>query len=68
MGVVSGAVLNAGGKVTGIVPYAMVAAGGEGKAADPVEVVLEPNTEQVRQSSSILNSRMTNESDITLTV
>ena len=29
MGAVSGAVLNAGGDVTGIVPYAMVAAGGE---------------------------------------
>lgn len=29
MGVVSGGVLQRGGKVTGVVPYAMVAAGGE---------------------------------------
>lgn len=29
MGVVSGAVLAKGGKVTGVVPFAMVAAGGE---------------------------------------
>lgn len=29
MGVVSGAALEKGGKVTGIVPYAMVVAGGE---------------------------------------
>ena len=29
MGVVSGAALEKGGKVTGVVPYAMVAAGGE---------------------------------------
>lgn len=32
MGVVSGAVLEGGGKVTGIIPYAMVRAGGEGNA------------------------------------
>ncbi|TFK46024.1 hypothetical protein OE88DRAFT_1688329 [Heliocybe sulcata] len=31
MGVVSGAVLQAGGQVTGVVPWAMVAAGGEGE-------------------------------------
>jgi hypothetical protein len=31
MGTVSGAVLEAGGRIVGIVPYAMVAAGGEGK-------------------------------------
>ncbi|EAU88318.2 hypothetical protein CC1G_05084 [Coprinopsis cinerea okayama7 len=31
MGIVSGACLDSGGKVTGIVPYAMVAAGGEGE-------------------------------------
>lgn len=31
MGIVSGAVLKAGGQVTGVVPYAMVAAGGEGE-------------------------------------
>ncbi|GBE84564.1 LOG family protein [Sparassis crispa] len=30
MGIVSGAVLEKGGRVTGVVPYAMVAAGGEG--------------------------------------
>ncbi|KAJ7184357.1 hypothetical protein C8R46DRAFT_1158696 [Mycena filopes] len=39
MGVVSGAVLERGGKVTGVVPYAMVAAGGEGeKTSSKVEV------------------------------
>ena len=31
MGTVSGAVLSGKGKVTGVVPYAMVAAGGEGE-------------------------------------
>lgn len=31
MGTVSGAVLEGGGKVTGITPYAMVRAGGEGE-------------------------------------
>ncbi|KAJ7043086.1 hypothetical protein C8F04DRAFT_1073636 [Mycena alexandri] len=42
MGIVSGAVLERGGKVTGIVPYAMVAAGGEGvKASSQVNVVLD---------------------------
>jgi hypothetical protein len=30
MGVVSGAVLESGGEVTGVVPWAMVKAGGEG--------------------------------------
>jgi hypothetical protein len=30
MGVVSGAVAGAGGRVTGVVPYAFVVAGGEG--------------------------------------
>lgn len=29
MGVVSGAVLEAGGRVTGVMPYAMIASGGE---------------------------------------
>ena len=33
MGVVSGAALEKGGKVTGVVPYAMVAAGGEKEQA-----------------------------------
>lgn len=33
MGIVSGAVLKTGGTVTGVVPYAMVAAGGEKSAA-----------------------------------
>ena len=32
MGVVSGAALEAGGKVTGIIPYAMIVAGGEKEA------------------------------------
>jgi predicted Rossmann-fold nucleotide-binding protein len=31
MGLVSGAVLEGGGKVVGIIPYAMVSAGGEGR-------------------------------------
>jgi predicted Rossmann-fold nucleotide-binding protein len=30
MGIVSGAVLEHGGQVTGIIPYAIIAAGGEG--------------------------------------
>ena len=34
MGVVSGAVVEAGGQVTGVIPYAMVAAGGEKEQAD----------------------------------
>ncbi|KAJ7221723.1 hypothetical protein GGX14DRAFT_559204 [Mycena pura] len=34
MGVVSGAVLERGGKVTGVVPFAMLAAGGESEKAD----------------------------------
>ncbi|KAJ6546963.1 hypothetical protein B0H19DRAFT_1163219 [Mycena capillaripes] len=38
MGVVSGAVLERGGKVTGIVPSAMVAAGGEGSKVDAESV------------------------------
>lgn len=33
MGLVSGAVLESGGKVLGVVPYAMVRAGGEGSNA-----------------------------------
>ena len=33
MGVVSGAVVEAGGHVTGVIPYAMVAAGGEKEQA-----------------------------------
>ena len=35
MGIVSGAVLASGGKVVGIVPRAMLAAGGEGKETEP---------------------------------
>ncbi|KAJ7702206.1 hypothetical protein B0H17DRAFT_1043179 [Mycena rosella] len=41
MGVVSGAVLERGGKVTGIVPYAMVAAGGESEKVNSVNVTLD---------------------------
>ncbi|KAJ6606406.1 hypothetical protein DFH09DRAFT_1120107 [Mycena vulgaris] len=40
MGVISGAVLERGGKVTGIVPYAMVAAGGEAEKGDSAVSVL----------------------------
>lgn len=34
MGVVSGAVIEAGGHVTGVIPYAMVFAGGEKEASE----------------------------------
>ena len=34
MGIVSGAALEHGGHVTGVVPFAMIAAGGEGDKAD----------------------------------
>lgn len=34
MGVVSGAVIEAGGHVTGVIPYAMVVAGGEKEASE----------------------------------
>ena len=40
MGVVSGAVLINGGKVIGILPRAMVAAGGEGEKVDTAKVYL----------------------------
>jgi len=41
MGVVSGAVLEGGGKVTGVIPHAMVAAGGEDeKVKNPSKVYL----------------------------
>lgn len=50
MGVVSGAVLEHGGKVTGIVPYAMTIAGGESeKVGSRVDVQLnEAGREKVR--------------------
>lgn len=52
MGTVSGAALDAGGEVTGVVPYAMVAAGGEkdqvtGSSATYVELK-EKGREKVR--------------------
>lgn len=52
MGTVSGAALDAGGEVTGVVPYAMVAAGGEkdqvtGNSATYVELK-EKGREKVR--------------------
>lgn len=37
MGVVSGAALEKGGKVTGVVPYAMIAAGGEAEQLEGTE-------------------------------
>lgn len=40
MGVVSGAVLINGGKVIGVLPGAMVAAGGEGEKVDSATVYL----------------------------
>lgn len=40
MGVVSGAVLINGGKVIGVLPRAMVAAGGEGEKVDRAKVYL----------------------------
>ena len=42
MGTVSGAVLNGQGKVTGVVPYAMVAQGGEGEKSES-KVTIELN-------------------------
>ncbi|KAG7086541.1 hypothetical protein E1B28_002492 [Marasmius oreades] len=60
MGAVSGAVIAGGGTVTGVIPHAMLAAGGEqdkvrppdGQAVDKpgkfVSVVLEPDTEQLQ--------------------
>lgn len=52
MGAVSSAVLDAGGEVTGVVPYAMVAAGGEidqtkGKRG-PAVLLKEKGRERVR--------------------
>lgn len=49
MGVVSGAALQGGGAVTGVIPNAMVHAGGEKeKAASPLTVNLnEPGREKV---------------------
>lgn len=41
MGVVSGTVLLNGGKVIGVVPRTMVAAGGEGEKVDGAQVYLE---------------------------
>ncbi|CCM05794.1 uncharacterized protein FIBRA_08027 [Fibroporia radiculosa] len=59
MGVVSGSVLNTGGDVTGIVPYAMVAAGGEvdqikGERHGPSIVLQEKGRERV--NNIIVNS------------
>ncbi len=50
MGAVSKAVAENGGKVTGIVPFAMVAGGGEGSKSDPTTLVAIPNgkNDQVR--------------------
>ncbi|KAK0200043.1 hypothetical protein DFS33DRAFT_1366587 [Desarmillaria ectypa] len=43
MGAVSNAVAKNGGKVTGIVPFAMVAGGGEGSKSDPTTLVVIPD-------------------------
>lgn len=52
MGVVSGATLDAGGQVTGVVPEAMIISGGEG---DPKGVILnEAGREKVRIKSHSL--------------
>ncbi|KAL0947497.1 hypothetical protein HGRIS_013599 [Hohenbuehelia grisea] len=58
MGVVSGAALEKGGQVTGIVPHAMVAAGGEGSGdTKSLHVFLdEPGRESVESVSPIQNS------------
>lgn len=49
MGAVASAVLEAGGKITGVVPYAMVAAGGEAdKIVSRAPLVLPANNEQVK--------------------
>jgi predicted Rossmann-fold nucleotide-binding protein len=48
MGVVSGAVLEGNGKATGIVPAAMLAAGGEGGGTVHDVHLNEPGREKVR--------------------
>ena len=65
MGVVSGAALEAGGKVTGIIPYAMIVAGGEKEAVsgqplskEAAEALFDGrNRPNVRYSFSIFNLR-----------
>ena len=66
MGTVSGAALAAGGEVTGVVPYAMVVAGGErgqvgsaGAGADHATYVALPEKgrEKVRSTSVYLRCR-----------
>lgn len=52
MGVVSGAVLEHGGKVTGIVPYAMVISGGERDKGDPEKRRKTGATEKGREAVS----------------
>lgn len=58
MGTVSGAVLEGGGKVTGITPYAMVRAGGEGEKTDTGAKVRldEEGREAVSESGDIFSS------------
>lgn len=66
MGLVSGAALEAGGDVTGVVPLAMVAAGGEGdkneagnsSGGDKINIILnEKGREKVR--TEIINNLVT---------
>ncbi len=54
MGIVSGTVLEYGGKVTGIVPYAMVISGGEREKGDPEKALKVELNEQGREAVSIL--------------
>lgn len=43
MGIVSGAVIDGGGEVTGVIPFAMVAAGGEGEKSTKPKVQIHLN-------------------------
>lgn len=65
MGVVSGAVLEHGGDVTGVVPYAMVAAGGEDdktsgspKTPSVTYVLNERGRERVRYLMNSINQSL----------
>lgn len=57
MGLVSGAVLEKGGKVTGVIPYAMAAAGGEGSKTEAKEAEKDPEVprdEEAREKMDIV--------------
>ena len=59
MGTVSGTVLSGKGKVTGVVPYAMVAAGGEGeKSASKYTVELNEKGREEVETVNIFSDGM----------